>query len=172
MKSFEEKNPGQAYAVLKKMGAQQGDFMNEGTFRLTEHVEANMSIAMSAEKIAEHFSSISQEYLPLDINSLPKYVQDIMEESHLDNLPTVSELEVYEKIQKAKKPKGGVPGDLPKKLVHEFAPELAQASTIWICACELYVWVWMCLPKLGKSKKIMSLYLFKPDIMLAKMQVI
>ena len=125
VKSLKEENPGQAYAVLKKMGAQPGDCLNEGTFRLTEHVDANLSVAMSAEKIAEHFSSISQEYSPLDVHSLPKYVQDIMEKGHPDNLPTVSELEVYEKIQKAKKPKGGVPGDLPKKLVNEFAPELA-----------------------------------------------
>ena len=64
VKSLKEENPGQAFAVLKKMGAQQGDCMNEGTFRLTEHVEANMSIAMSAEKIVEHFSSIARNTYP------------------------------------------------------------------------------------------------------------
>ena len=130
VKSLKEENPGKAYAVLKKMGAQPGDCMEEGSFRLVEHIESNMTIAMSAEKIAEHFSSISQQYPPLDINKLPKYVQDIMKDTcYSFELPVLTEAEVWEKIQHAKKPKGGVPGDLPKRLVTEFAPELATPIT-------------------------------------------
>ena len=41
------------------------------------------------------------------------------------NVPILDELEVYQKIMKAKKPKAGVPGDLPKTLIQEFAPELS-----------------------------------------------
>ena len=126
VRSLKEENPGKAYAVLKKMGAQPGDCLEEGSFRLTEHVEANLSLAMSAEKIAEHFSSISQQYPPLEIMNLPTYVQDIMQDTHDFELPSVSEAEVWGKIEQAKKPKGGVPGDLPKKLITEFSPELAE----------------------------------------------
>ena len=112
------------------MGAQPGDCMEEGSFRLVQHIEANMSTAMSAEKIAEHFASISQLYPPLDINKLPKYVQDIMQDKcYPFELPVLTEAEVWEKIKHAKKPKGGVPGDLPKRLVTEFAPELATPMT-------------------------------------------
>ena len=39
--------------------------------------------------------------------------------------PLIQEHEVYKKICKANKPKAGVPGDLPKKLINEFSPELA-----------------------------------------------
>ena len=38
----------------------------------------------------------------------------------------MQEYEVYKRISKASKPKSGVPGDLPKKLVSEFGPELAE----------------------------------------------
>ena len=76
VRSLKEENPGKAYGVLKKMGAQPGDCLDEGSFRLTDHVEANLSLAESAEKIAEHFAAISQLYQPLDISKLPKYVND------------------------------------------------------------------------------------------------
>ena len=131
VRSLKEENPGKAYSVLKKMGAQPGDCLDEGSFRLTEHVESNLSLAESAEKIAEHFAAISQLYQPLDINKLPKYVKDIMEDKiYPFELPILIEAEVWDKIEKAKKPKGGVPGDLPKKILKEFAPELAKPVTI------------------------------------------
>ena len=38
VRSLKEENPGKAYSVLKKMGAQPGDCLDEGSFRLTEHV--------------------------------------------------------------------------------------------------------------------------------------
>ena len=40
--------------------------------------------------------------------------------------PTLSEFEVWEKIKAAKKPKSGVPGELPSSLVKEFSVELAS----------------------------------------------
>ena len=70
--------------------------------------------------------NISQLYSPLDIEALPKHVRDIMT-SYVNplELPQLSEVEVWQKIKHAKKPKGGVPGDLPRKLLIEFSPELA-----------------------------------------------
>ena len=130
VRSLKEDNPGKAYSVLKKMGSQPGDCLDEGSFKLTDHVEANLSLAESAEKIAEHFAAISQSYQPLDITKLPTYVKDIIEDTiHAFELPTLTEAEVWDKIEHAKKPKGGVPGDLPKKLLQEFSPELAVPAT-------------------------------------------
>ena len=40
--------------------------------------------------------------------------------------PVIEDYEVYEKIKSAKKPKSGVPGDLPRRVTKEFAPELAK----------------------------------------------
>ena len=38
----------------------------------------------------------------------------------------VAPLPLVRPLSLAKKPKGGVPGDLPKKLITEFSPELAE----------------------------------------------
>ena len=93
VRSLKEDNPGKAYSVLKKMGSQPGDCLDEGSFQLTEHVEANLSLAESAEKIAEHFALISQSYQPLDITKLPTYVKDIIEDTiHAFELPTLKKL--------------------------------------------------------------------------------
>ena len=40
--------------------------------------------------------------------------------------PVIEDYEVYDKIKSAKKPKSGVPGDLPCRITKEFAPELAK----------------------------------------------
>ena len=130
VRSLKEENPGKAYAELKKMGAQPGDCLDEGSFRLTEHEESNLSLTESAEKISEHFAAISQLYQPLSIAKLPKYVRDIMEDKiYSFELPILSEAEVWDKLEHAKKPKGGVPGDLPKKIMKEFAIDLAKPAT-------------------------------------------
>ena len=67
-------NPGKAYKILKRMGAQLGDCQDEGAFSLQNHIEANMSPEESAESIANHFSKISQEYSPLNEANLPPRV--------------------------------------------------------------------------------------------------
>ena len=40
--------------------------------------------------------------------------------------PIISELDCYQKLLKAKKPKSGVPGDLPPRIIKEFSVELAK----------------------------------------------
>ena len=62
VRSLKESDPGKAYSTLKRMGCQPGDELDDGTFSLIEHLEANLTNKQSVEKIAEHFSQISQEY--------------------------------------------------------------------------------------------------------------
>ena len=45
VRSLKEERPGQAYAVLKRMGAQPGDCLDEGGFRLSEHMEEQLTLA-------------------------------------------------------------------------------------------------------------------------------
>ena len=47
----------------------------------------------SAQKIAEHFSSNSNEYLPVNSNQLPSYLP-------AQKPPTVSEMEVFERLKR------------------------------------------------------------------------
>ena len=64
--------PGKAYKVFKSMGAQPGDCTDGHTFSLPNHQKDNLSDQECAEKIAEHFAGISQEYSPLDLDKLPE----------------------------------------------------------------------------------------------------
>ena len=118
-----ECKPGQAYSVLKRMGARPGDCTDSHTFTLPGHEAENLSPAQSAERIAEYFSQISQEFPPLDTSALPQRVLQKLDSS--SGAPVVSENDVYKKIKASKKPKAGVPCDLPRDIVREFAPEIA-----------------------------------------------
>ena len=115
--------PGQAYSILKKMGAQPGDCNDSNTFSLPSHETDNLTEEQSAERIATHFAEISQQFPPLDISTLPLHVQKKLKCQ--DKAPVVSEYEVYNKIRAAKKPRSGIPGDLPKVMIQEFCPELS-----------------------------------------------
>ena len=113
--SLKECKPGQAYKILKDMGAQPGDCTDSHTFTLPNHQADNLSDQESAERIAQHFANISNEYKPLDLDSLPERVK--VKLSSLSTPPVISEHECFEKIVKAKKPQSGVPGDLPAQIV-------------------------------------------------------
>ena len=106
------------------MGNQPGDCSEDQTFTLPAHQELNLTDRQCAEKIAEHFASISQEYSPLNVNMLPERVKARLRDG--TNPPTITEYECFEKIKKSKKPKAVIPGDLPNTIVKEFMVELAN----------------------------------------------
>ena len=86
------------------------------TFQLPQHVEKNMSTKDSVEILADYFSSISQQYSPLKISTLPPCIQSYLSTpSHEQIIPRLTVYDVYCKILRAKKPNSLVPGDLPKK---------------------------------------------------------
>ena len=110
------------------MGAQPGEH-DEATFTIPSH--ENLNSHEAAEQIAEHFSRISQEYPPLTMETLPERVKVKVVNPEIETkVPNLSEHEVFTRICGANKPKSGVPGDLPRKLVSEFAPGLSTP----ICA--------------------------------------
>ena len=91
---------------------------------LPEHVSQNFTAQQSAEKIAAHFSAISQEFLPLNAELL---TDDVLNKLKCPGKPpSLSEFEVYKKILHANKPKSGTPSDIPREIVSEFSPELAS----------------------------------------------
>ena len=122
---LKKSDPGKAYSILKRMGAQPGDELDDGSFSLTEHLEENLTSQESVNKISEHFSMISQQYPPLNVPSLPRRVRRKLESRLKGNLPYLSKFKVENMIMKAKKTKSGIPGELPKILYSEFAPELS-----------------------------------------------
>ena len=48
---------------------------------------------------------------------------------NLSEVPEISDYEMYRAIRKSKKPRSQVPGDLPRRLIQEFGPELAAPAT-------------------------------------------
>ena len=107
-----------------RMGAMPGELENSNTFTLPSF--ENLTPKVVAEKIAEHFSQISREFPPLRMENLPKRVQIKLQEPEKESkVPEILEYEVFSKIQATNKPKSGVPGDLPRRIIREFGPELA-----------------------------------------------
>ena len=129
VRTLKESDPGKAYATLKTMGAQPGDMLDDGSFTLISHLEDNLTNNVSLERIENHFAKISQEYPPIDINNLTSDVQLKLKGLDKVIIPKLDEMKVYQKIIKSKKTKTGVPGDLSKMLIQEFAPELATPLT-------------------------------------------
>ena len=84
----------------------------------------NLTEEQCAEKIAEHFAAISNEYPPLNLSLLPDRVKARLNDG--SKAPLITELECYQKLKAAKKPKAVIPGDLPNTIVKEFTVELAS----------------------------------------------
>jgi hypothetical protein len=78
---------------LKRMGAPPGACNEEGTFTLQNHREQNLSTEESIEQIAQYFAHISQEYPPLDPQSLPQRVRDILNSPDPLDIPQLSKIE-------------------------------------------------------------------------------
>ena len=87
------------------------------------HIEDNLTKKESVERIANHFSKISQEFPPISKDNLSERVE-VKLGLKVDEtiIPKLDEMNVFDKINKAKKPKSGVPGDLPSTLIKEFSP--------------------------------------------------
>ena len=116
------------YNILKKLGARPGDSEDHSTFTLPEH--EHIGIKEAAMKIADHFTSISREYPPLKEESLPERVKlKITNPEEKSKVPYLFEHDVFRLICQANKPKSGIPGDLPRKLISEFSPELSVPVT-------------------------------------------
>ena len=116
-------NPARAAKILKRLGSAPGDCSDKGDFSVLSHQTQNLSPDECTAKILKYFTNISKEYEPLDVCRLPVRVKvKLLEKSQ--NVPTIEDYQVFEVIKKSKK-SGAVPGDLPGKLVKEFAAELA-----------------------------------------------
>ena len=132
VRALKDTEPGKAYGILKRLGAQPGDNVDAGVFVLPEHVSLGLTTQESADRIAQKFAEISQEFPPITLENLPDRVFQKINFSENQQKPHISRQMVEEKIKRAKMTKGGVPGDLPVKLSKEFGPELAiPASKIF-----------------------------------------
>ena len=110
--------------MAKKIGAV--DQMNNGNTEV-ECLEG-LSNKQGAQLIAEHFASVSNQYSPLDNKQLPTYLP-------AQAAPQLSQVEIYERINRQKKTKTTLPIEIPHKLRKEFLPELTAPLTHIINEC-------------------------------------
>ena len=115
-----------SYKALRKLGVRKGDTKDD-LFTLPNHVQQNLTEEQSVERIADYFSNISQEFEPLMLDKLPPNIRNsILEAKDDTRIPKLEPYEVYYKILRAKKPNSVIKGDIPKRIVQLFSPELAS----------------------------------------------
>ena len=78
------------------------------------------SIVQIANRINDHFCSIASDLPPLDRNKLPAFLPAP------DQCPQVEPLEVYRMLKTLNQRKSSITGDLPVRILREFACELAS----------------------------------------------
>ena len=123
-------NVGQFFKKIKMIGARLGEKTHQ-SFTLPNHVKEDLTAEQSAEKIAEHFSAISQEYQPIDPSNLPERVRNKIFHPNVEvNAPILEDYQTYEILKKRKLKNTTVPGDIPTKLKKEFLPEICGPATI------------------------------------------
>ena len=112
---LKETNPSKWYNIAKKIGA----VNQKESERVPVECLENLDDQEAVEKIAQHFSKISQEYEPILPQNLPSYLP-------AEEPPQVDETSVYMKLRKLKKTKTTLPIDIPCQLTREFAAELSN----------------------------------------------
>ena len=119
---------GSAYAAIRKLGNKPGE-LGRPEFWLPAYVEEQLTASQSAEKLADHFSKISQTVEPLEVDKLfPALREAIVDGRTATNKPTVEQHQVYRKIVKLKKPNSSVPGDVPRELIKDNSFEYAKPA--------------------------------------------
>ena len=98
-------------------------------FMLPWYADENLSNAECAEKSALFFSTVSQEYQPLNVETLPPNIREYLTTSELGTAPELSHYDVFMKLRNSKKPNSVVSGDLPRKLVDRFPSEITTPVT-------------------------------------------
>ena len=102
---------------------------------------------LTSEKLAIHFTSITNQSGPLQKHAIPR------SEVAAVLIPQLVERSVAERIKKYKKPSSLVPGDIPKKLVNKLSSELAIPLTLIYNKCLLRT-EW---PKLWKNEVVVPI---------------
>ena len=122
-------NPGKAAATLKRMGAMPGD-CQEGTFTLLNHITENLTVEEQIERISDFFIAVSQEFPPLSLEQLSPETLQKLDDIQPSEIPIVEEYEIFQILEKAKKRKSSVPGDMPPQLFYNASAGLAKPAAL------------------------------------------
>ena len=115
---LKESEPGKWFKMAKRIGAL--DQMNSGEITVDEL--DGLSNKVCAERIAQSFASVSNEFSPINLSALPCY-------RPTTKPPQVEEHEVHKKINKLKDTKSTFHLDLPNKVRKEFSVDVTAPLT-------------------------------------------
>ena len=110
--------------MAKRLGAEQCNGGGELTVKCLQGLDDQQA----AEKVAESFSQVSQEYFPLDISKLPSYLPS-------QKPLQVNDADVAQRIFQLRNRKSTQPIDLPSKVRKQFPYELSKPLTDIINSC-------------------------------------
>ena len=114
-------NRGSGYSAIRRLGESPADREQRKEFTIPAYVEAGLPPQQAADRLADHFSAISQTVAPLDLDNFsPALKEEILKGRNCLNKPTLSQHQVYMKLLRIKKPNSSVSGDIPRKLVQMY----------------------------------------------------
>ena len=117
-------NPGKWFSKLKRMSG-----MNQQKIeKIMVDELVGLDDKQQAERIAEHYSSISNQYDQVKSEDFSQY-------KNADRLPYIEPFKVYQTINSMNKKAATIPGDLPIKLFVEFAVEISFPLADVINSC-------------------------------------
>ena len=120
---------GSGYKAIRKLGNRPGESWHKEEFILPTFVEQNLSPLEAANRLANHFSGISQSVDPLDFNQFSPSLRQAVEEGRTCTKPILTQHQVYYKMLRVTKPNSSVEGDIPKVLLERYAYQYAAPLT-------------------------------------------
>ena len=117
VEDLKSSNPNQWYSKVKRMGGL------AGSQTTTINVEALDGMANSdqAEKIAQHYAKVSNEYKALQDEDIPNDLYNTEEAP-----PFIEAYEMFDRIMKMSSRKATVKDDIPMTIIKEFAAEISE----------------------------------------------
>ena len=121
---------GSSYNAIRKLGDGPCDADKRKEFTIPSYVDNGLTPDQAANKLADHFSAISQTVPPLDVEKFhPALRLEIEKGRSQQRKPSLSQHDTYRKLLKIKKPNSSVPGDVPKRLIAEYPFLWAEPAT-------------------------------------------
>ena len=120
---------GSGYRAIRKLGDQPGEGRKSEVV-LPAYVEQGLTPLQAANRLADHFSKISQTVEKLDISQFhPALRLSIENGRKSSNKPVLTQHQVYRKMIKVTKPSSSVHGDVPIQLIKRYSYEYAEPAT-------------------------------------------
>ena len=116
---------GSGYQAICKLGHRPGEDWHRKEVTLPSYSQENLTTLQAANRLAHHFSSISQTVDPLDQTKFHPALKLALEEGKSGYKPVLTQHEIYRKILKVTKPNSSVKGDVPRKLLKIYAFQYA-----------------------------------------------